>query len=68
MKQVICKSGIKGWQCKLQTNYRSFEDFEAYCNIYNLHKRLGYNTPISAWYANPTIQGSTNPRDFRKVK
>jgi len=68
MKQVKCKSGLTGWQCKLRKNYTSFEEFTGYAEIYNIHKRLGYKTPKNAWKANPLIQGSTNPTDLRKVK
>lgn len=67
MKRVICKSGIEGWQCRLQKNYSSFEDFEYYAELRGLHTRLGYNTPIEAWEANPQIRGSINPDDYCKV-
>ncbi len=66
-KQVICKSGIKGYQCKLQDNYNSFEEFKSYSEIYNLHTRLGFKTPQSAWKFNPVIQGSVNPSDYKKI-
>lgn len=67
-KRVICKSGLTGWQCKLRYNYASFEEFEAYSETYGIHTRLGYKTPKTAWTKNPTIQGSVNPSDLRKVK
>lgn len=67
MKTVRCKSGIKGWQCKLQKNYGSLESFKNYCETYNIHKRLGFKTPKAAWEANPTIQGSTDPSDLAIV-
>lgn len=67
-KTVVCKSGIKGWQCKLQTNYSNLEEFQGYCEIYNLHGRLGYKTPEAAWQKNPVVQGSVIPSDFRKVR
>jgi hypothetical protein len=64
-KTVKCKSGITGWQDKLRTVYEnSIELFKSYCEIYNNHKRLGFETPEEAWEANPTIQGSTNPEDY----
>lgn len=56
-----------GWQGKLQENYNSFEEFDSYCDIYHLHERLGYETTEEAWADNPTVQGSVNPSDFRKV-
>ena len=66
-KRVICKSGISGWQCKLQKNYANFEEFENFCEIYGLLPRLGFDSAKKAWDENPTIQGSVNPRDFRKI-
>lgn len=68
MKTVTCKSGLKGWQGKLQKFYASFEEFEAYCMIYSNHKRLGYTTPRLAWDDNPTVRGSVNPSDLEVVK
>lgn len=69
MKHVKCKSGLTGWQCRLRANYdRSFAQFESYDRTYNLAKRLGYKTAANAWKANPLIQGSVNPSDFRKVR
>lgn len=53
---------------KLRKNYSSFEEFVRYSEIYGLHSRLGYKTAKSAWDRNPTIQWSTNPADFKKVK
>jgi hypothetical protein len=67
-KTITAKSGLKGWQDKLRKVYDSFEEFEDYCKTYNIHKRLGYKTPEDAWEANPTIQGSIEPSDLRKVK
>jgi hypothetical protein len=68
MKTVICNSGLKGWQCNLQENYSSFDEFKSYSKMYNLAKKLGYTSMKKAWNENPIIQGSTNPLDFRKVK
>lgn len=68
-KRVKCKSGLTGWQNRLQKNYNgSFEQFEAYCETWNVHARLGFDTPQAAWDENPIIQGSTDPTDFRVVK
>ena len=67
MKKVICKSGLTGWQDKLQKVYSSLEEFESYCENYGIHSRLGFETPLEAWDANPTIQGSTDPSDLRKA-
>jgi hypothetical protein len=64
MKQITTKSGITGYQCRLQDNYSSFEEFEGYNETFNLTSRLGFSSAFKAWSANPTIQGSTNPEDF----
>jgi len=66
-KRVTTQSGLEGYECRLQENYDDFADFEAHDNIYNLAKRLGYNSAQEAWDDNPLIQGSTDPTDFRKV-
>jgi hypothetical protein len=68
MKSVKCDSGMRGWQCKLRENYDDFADFEQYCGEWNLHVRLGYGSAEAAWKANPTVQGSVIPSDFRKVE
>lgn len=72
MKRVKCDSGLTGWQCRLQENYADcaepFKAFKAYCRIYGNHRRLGYRSMKAAWEANPVIQGSTNPSDYRKVR
>ena len=68
MKRVKCKSGITGWQCHLQKNYANLEEFQSYNEIYFISKRLGYESAESAWEANPVVQGSTIPSDFRMVK
>lgn len=65
MSVVRCDSGLMGWRAKLRSNYTSFEEFEAYAEIYGLHERLGFDSPADAWAANPRVQGSVNPSDFR---
>ena len=67
MKRVKCKSGATGWQGKLQKVYASFEEFVSYCEIYGIHKRIGFKSIKRAWDANPVIQGSTNPADLCRV-
>lgn len=67
MKRVKCKSGIEGWQCRLQENYTDFTEFQIYAELWLLHLRLSYKTIRGAWRANPLIQGSVNPSDFRRV-
>lgn len=69
MRHVICKSGLKGWQGRLRKNYESdFELFEAYSEIYAVASRLGFHSAEEAWEANPVIQGSVVPSDFRVVQ
>ena len=65
MKKITTKSGIKGYECKLQESYTSLSEFEWYCDTYGLLTMLGFETAQEAWEANPTIQGSTSPEDFR---
>jgi hypothetical protein len=68
MKQVKCKSGLTGWQCRLRKNYNnSFEQFKAYAEMYGLHTRLGFKTIVGAWKSNPVIRGSVIPSDFQRV-
>lgn len=67
-RRVKCRSGIIGWQDKLQNVYTDLEEFKSYCDNFQNHKRLGFKYPETAWKANPTIQGSTNPKDYRRVK
>jgi hypothetical protein len=64
---VICKSGVRGRQGKLRRNYSDFQEFLGYCDLFNLHVRLGYQTPMTCWRANPIIQWSVNPGDFIKA-
>ena len=70
--KVKCKSGSTGWRQRLQSVYADcadpFEAFKSYAEMYGLHTRLGYKTPAAAWKANPMVEGSTNPSDYRKVK
>lgn len=64
MKQIKCKSGLTGWQDKLQKTYNnSFDEFKGFCQMYNIHKRLGFKSMKTAWETNPTICGSTEPSD-----
>jgi hypothetical protein len=64
MKRVKCKSGVTGWQCRLRRNYTNFEEFKSYCEIYNIHGRLGFATPEEAWKSNKQIRGSVVPSDL----
>jgi len=68
MKQVRCRSGLRGWQGRIQEVYATFSEFADWCNNYNNHVRLGFGSPAEAWDANPMVQGSVNPADYRKVR
>jgi hypothetical protein len=67
MKRVKCKSGIVGWQSRLQKNYSSLEEFEYYSQVYGIHKRLGFASALDAWNVNPIIKGSIIPSDLELV-
>lgn len=58
----------KSWKDKLQNTYESFDEFQAYDEVYGLAERLGFETAEQAWEANPMTQGSTNPEDFSVAK
>lgn len=55
------------WKARLQDNYASYREWETYSDTYGLAGRLGYTTSAEAWAANPMVQGSANPKDFRLV-
>jgi len=56
------------WQSTLHENYDDdFGQWLAYSDMYGLAARLGYATAEEAWRANPTVQGSTDPTDFKVV-
>jgi len=67
-KTVVCQSGLKGWRDRLHKVYSSYEEFVAYCDVYNIHNRCGFATPEAAWAADPLVQGSTNPDDLQRVR
>ena len=68
MKRETCDSGTRGcWRSRLRANYQSFAEFLSYAQIYNLPQRLGYKSALAAWRANPIVQGSTNPSDYRRA-
>ena len=65
--RVRTVSGIWGWRSRLSAQYRSLDEFALMSELYSLHTRLGYRNPRAAWEANPVIEGSTKPSDYRKV-
>jgi hypothetical protein len=64
---VKCRSGLRGWQSRLQEVYVNFEEFTAYAEMYGTHLKLGFNRPANAWKSNPMVQGSVEPSDFCKI-
>lgn len=67
MRHIRCRSGLRGWQARLRDVYSTFTEFADYCFIYNNHARLGFSSPDEAWEANPVVQGSVNPADYRRI-
>ena len=67
MSRVTCRSGIKGYQARLQQLYADFEEFQAFSNTYGLASRLGFTAAKYAWDRNPIVQGSVEPSDYRTV-
>jgi hypothetical protein len=65
-RRVRCQSGIMGERSRLRSRYSSLSEFIAY-QQYGLAKRLGFASPELAWKANPVIESSVNPSDFRVV-
>ena len=55
------------WKGKLRKEYADFDEWKRYSDMYGLAKRLGFSSARAAWDANPTIQGSTDPKDYRVV-
>ena len=66
-KRVKCKSGLTGWQGKLRSQYACFAEFEGYSDTWGLAGRLGFKSAKAAWRANPTVRGSVEPSDYRRV-
>jgi hypothetical protein len=55
------------WKMHLQEVYNNFEEFKSYDSVYGNVKTLGFASAEEAWEANPLVQGSTNPRDYKVV-
>ena len=65
-KEEVIK--VANWQDHLQNVYSgNMEEFLDYDAQYRLHERLGFATAQEAWEANPVVQGSTNPADYKVV-
>ncbi len=55
------------WKDRLQNIYSNKEEWLRYDENYGLSQRLGYDDPNQAWEENPLIQGSIDPKDYKKV-
>lgn len=64
----ISKRRVNVWRDKLQNIYTTINEFRGYNNLYGLVERLGFKDAQEAWEANPIIQGSVNPEDYKVVK
>jgi hypothetical protein len=64
-KPCKCKSGLTGWCGLLRDQYQNFVEFVHYAETYGLAGRLGFDSAEAAWEANPVVEGSVNPADFR---
>ena len=64
-KRVRTDSGLMGWKNNLQSGYENFEEFKSYSDTYGIAERLGFGSAEEAWEANPVVQGSVEPSDFR---
>jgi len=66
LKAAIEKEAM--WQSTLHENYDGdFGQWLVYSDMHGLAGRLGFTTAEEAWKANPTVQGSTDPTDFKIV-
>lgn len=68
MKRIKTRSGISGWQEKLQKVYTSYEEFQWYCEMYAIHKQLGFKDIKRCWDANPTMSGSVVVGELKRAK
>lgn len=66
-RECVCRSGLRGREGRLRKNYTDYEDWAHHARMWGLHARLGYKSTMTAWRANPVIQWSVNPSDFRRA-
>ena len=67
-KIVVCDSGEIGMQQRFKSIYDDYEDFLVFNKMFNIAKRLGYDSPKKLWDDNPIVQASSKPSDFKIVK
>jgi hypothetical protein len=66
--RVRCQSGLFGHRNRLRFDYRNYAEFKTYSETFGLAGRLGFASALAAWRANPIIEGSIEPSDFRLVR
>ncbi len=66
-RRVRCQSGQMGERSRLQSRYTDKADFAAWDESFGLSARLGFRDTTAAWLANPIMESSVNPSDFRVV-
>lgn len=65
MRHVRCKSGLMGSRDHLRKNYENYEEFVEWDQTYGISRRLGFQSSLQAWEANPLIEWSVEPSDLR---
>ena len=53
------------WRGRLRDEYADYDEWCRYSDTYGLAARLGFPSNEAAWEANPMVEGSTNPADYR---
>jgi methyl-accepting chemotaxis protein len=53
---------------RIRENFASVKDFSAYNHVYGLTQRLNYKTVEEAWEANPYVQWSQDPTQFKIIE
>lgn len=59
---------MKTWKSRVRAVWASLAELKEYDRIYGVAKRCGYQTAARMWQENPVVGGSTNPKDFGKVR
>lgn len=59
---------MKTWKARVRDTYDSLDELKAYDRAYGVVRRCGERSAKALWNKNPLIGGSTDPRDFGKVK
>jgi len=70
MEHIKLRSKLTGWTATVRENYdNDIESLRHWDEIYNIAERLGYeqHDVATLWAENPTIAGSTDPRDLCRI-